>query len=88
MATTSEKYRINALAKDFDIKSKDLITILDNAGFAGRTHMAVLDEAELSIIFETLTQQNQIDITAFDSIAQKDEKSNSSFRPTKHIGKM
>ncbi|MBQ4317071.1 MAG: translation initiation factor IF-2 N-terminal domain-containing protein [Clostridia bacterium] len=36
MATTSEKYRINALAKDFDVKSKDLITILDAAGFAGK----------------------------------------------------
>ena len=74
MATTSEKYRINALAKDFDVKSKDLITILDNAGFAGRTHMAVLDEAELSVIFETLTQQNEIDITAF--FKEYDDKKN------------
>ncbi|MBR6783444.1 MAG: translation initiation factor IF-2 [Clostridia bacterium] len=74
MATTSEKYRINALAKDFDLKSKDLITILDEAGFAGRTHMAVLDEAELSIIFETLTQRNQIDITAF--FKEYDDKKN------------
>ncbi len=74
MATTSEKYRINALAKDFDVKSKDLITILDEAGFAGRTHMAVLDEAELSIIFETLTQRNQIDITAF--FKEYDDKKN------------
>ncbi len=74
MATTSEKYRINALAKDFNIKSKDIITILDNAGFAGRTHMAVLDEAELSVIFETLTQQNPTDITAF--FKEYDDKKN------------
>ncbi len=74
MATTSEKYRINALAKDFNIKSKDLITVLDNAGLTGRTHMAVLDEAELSIIFETLTQQNQVDITAF--FKEYDDKKN------------
>ncbi len=65
MATTSEKYRINALAKDLNIKSKDIITILDGAGYIGRTHMAVLDEEELSIIFETVTQQNPVDITAF-----------------------
>ncbi|MBR0230937.1 MAG: translation initiation factor IF-2 [Clostridia bacterium] len=65
MATTSEKYRINALAKDLNIKSKDIITILDGAGYTGRTHMAVLDEEELSIIFETVTQQNPVDITAF-----------------------
>ena len=74
MATTSEKYRINGLAKDFEVKSKDIITILDNAGLAGRTHMAVLDEEELSIIFETLTQQNQIDITAF--FKEFDDKKN------------
>ncbi len=74
MATTSEKYRINALAKDFDVKSKDIITILDNAGLAGRTHMAVLDENELSIIFETLTQNNQVDITAF--FKEFDDKKN------------
>ena len=74
MATTSEKYRVNALAKDFDIKSKDIITILDNAGLAGRTHMAVLDEEELSIIFETLTQSNQVDITAF--FKEFDDKKN------------
>ncbi len=74
MATTSEKYRINALAKDFDVKSKDLITILDEAGYAGRTHMAVLDESELSIIFETLTQKNPVDITAF--FKEYDDKKN------------
>ncbi len=74
MATTSEKYRINALAKDLNVKSKDLITILENAGFAGRTHMAVLEEAELSIIFETLTQQNPVDITAY--FKEYDDKKN------------
>ncbi|MBQ4317072.1 MAG: translation initiation factor IF-2 N-terminal domain-containing protein, partial [Clostridia bacterium] len=36
--------------------------------------MAVLDEAELSIIFETLTQQNQVDITAF--FKEYDDKKN------------
>ena len=74
MASTSEKYRINALAKDLDIKSKDLITILDNAGFNGKTHMAVLEEEELSLIFETLTQQNQVDITAY--FKEYDDKKN------------
>ena len=41
MATTSEKIRINTLAKDFDMKSKDLLNILENAGYTGKTHMAV-----------------------------------------------
>jgi translation initiation factor IF-2 len=76
MATTSEKYRINALAKDFNLKSKDLITVLENAGFTGKTHMAVLEENELSIIFETLTQNNQVDITAFFKEYDDKKKSN------------
>lgn len=65
MATTSEKYRVNALAKDFDIKSKDILEIVDKDGKDKKTHMAVLNEDELSLVFETLTQKNQIDITAF-----------------------
>ena len=74
MATTSEKYRINALAKDFGLKNKDIIAILDETGYTGRTHMAVLDEEELSVIFETLTQRNQIDITEF--FKEYDDKKN------------
>ena len=74
MATTGEKYRINALAKDFNIKSKDIITILENAGYTGKTHMAALDEIELSVIFETLTQQNEINITEF--FKEYDDKKN------------
>ena len=50
MATTSEKIRINTLAKDFDMKSKDLLNILENAGYTGKTHMAVLEEDELNLL--------------------------------------
>ncbi len=70
----AEKYRINALAKDFDVKSKDIITMLDDAGLTGRTHMAVLEDDELSIIFETITQANTVDITAF--FKEYDDKKN------------
>lgn len=65
MATTSEKIRINTLAKDFDMKSKDLLNILENAGYTGKTHMAVLEEDELNLLFETITQNNQVDLTAY-----------------------
>ena len=74
MATTSEKYRVNALAKDFEMKSKDILAILDNAGYTGKTHMAVLNEEELSVVLETLTQQHPVDITAF--FKQYDDKKN------------
>ena len=60
-----EKYRINALAKDFNIKSKEIIDILTANGYPGRSHMTALEADELSIVFEYITQNNQTDITAF-----------------------
>lgn len=60
-----EKYRINALAKDLDIKSKDVIDILTESGHPGRSHMTSLEQEELSIIFEVVTQNNQADIESF-----------------------
>ena len=66
MATTSDnKYRINALAKDLNVKSKDIIDLLAAHGMGNKSHMTALEGPELSIVFEYYTQQNQIDITAF-----------------------
>ena len=47
------------------MKSKDLLNILENAGYTGKTHMAVLEEDELNLLFETITQNNQVDLTAY-----------------------
>ncbi|MBQ0092060.1 MAG: translation initiation factor IF-2 [Clostridiales bacterium] len=57
--------KINNLSKDFGLKNKDVIDLLTKYGFEGRTHTATLDANEFSIFFEALTQQNQIDITAY-----------------------
>ncbi len=66
MATTGDnKYRVNALAKDLNVKSKDIIDLLAAHGMGNKSHMTALEPAELSIIFEYYTQQSQIDITAF-----------------------
>ncbi len=59
------KYRISALAKDLEIKSKDVIEILTKHGLPGRSHASSLESEELSFVFEEITQNNQIDITAF-----------------------
>ena len=67
-----EKLRISSLAKDFGVKSKDLIDLLALHGFSGKSHMTALESDELSVIFEYYTQNNQIDITAF--FKQYDEK--------------
>ena len=56
----NQKYRISALAKDLNMKSTDIINLLKDKGFEGRTHMTVLEPDEFSVIIELLTKENQI----------------------------
>ena len=60
-----EKIRINSLAKELNMKGKDLVDLLNAHGFAVKSTMTVLDNPELSVIFEYVTQNNQTDIQAF-----------------------
>ena len=60
-----EKVRINSLAKELNMKGKDLVDLLNAHGFAVKSTMTVLDSPELSVIFEYVTQNNQTDIQAF-----------------------
>ncbi len=53
-------FRINQLAKDFDIKSKDLITALEEEGITGKKSMANLEPEEFNLFMNTLTKENQI----------------------------
>ncbi len=53
-------FRINQLAKDFDIKSKDLITALEEEGITGKKSLANLEPEEFNLFMDTLTKENQI----------------------------
>ena len=60
------KYPVHKLAKDFARKgkavpSKDIMDILTQYGHPPKNHMQPLTDEELSIVFEYLTQHNQID---------------------------
>ena len=55
------KYRVHELAKDFGLSSKAVSTILAQYATAPQNHMQVLTDAELSIVFEYLTQHNQVE---------------------------
>ncbi len=55
-----EKYRVHEVAKDFGLNSKKILAILDTHMPAERTHMAALEDRELDIIFETVTQENAV----------------------------
>jgi len=55
-----DKYRIHELAKDFDTTSKTISEILTQYATTPKNHMQVLETGELSLVFEYLTQHNQI----------------------------
>lgn len=82
-----EKYKIHEVAKDFDLKSKDIVEILAAHSQKERKHSTVLDDGELDFIFNTLTKKNAV--TSFDAYmaysAKKPEKTEPEPEPEKQI---
>ena len=58
--STFIKYRVHEVAKDFGLGSKDVSNILTEYASTPKNHMQVLTEPELDVIFEYLTQHNQV----------------------------
>ena len=54
-----DKYRVHEVAKDFGLPSKNITEILTKYATTPKNHMQVLEDAELSVIFEYLTRQHQ-----------------------------
>lgn len=54
------KYRVHEVAKDFSRNTKEITDILTQYTKAPKNHMQVLDDEDLSVIFEVLTQSNQV----------------------------
>jgi len=59
--STLIKYRVHEVAKDFKMNSKDIAQILTDYAAAPKNHMQVLEDNELDLIFEYLTQHNQVE---------------------------
>ena len=60
MGSVANKYRVHEVAKDFGIATKDVTEILTKYAETPKNHMQALEDRELSLIFEYLTQHNQI----------------------------
>ncbi len=54
------KYRIHEVAKDFDVPSKVISQILTDYIAPPKNHMQVLENNELDVIFDYMTQHNQV----------------------------
>lgn len=57
---SNKKYRINNMAKDLNLKSKDLVDLLTDHGFIGRTHMAVMEPIDYTVVLNELSSEKQI----------------------------
>ena len=55
------KYRVHEVAKDFNTTSKVISQILTDYIAPPKNHMQVLENPELDVIFEYMTQKNQVD---------------------------
>jgi len=50
------KVRVHELAKELDSNSKEIIGLMSGFGFPTRNHMSSLEQEELDVLFERLTQ--------------------------------
>ena len=55
------KYRVHEVAKDFNVASKVISQILTDYIAPPKNHMQVLENPELDVIFEYMTQHNQVE---------------------------
>ena len=55
------KYRVHEVAKDFNVNTKEIAEILTKYATKPATHQKVLEDNELSIIFDYMTQHNQVE---------------------------
>ena len=75
------KYRVHEVAKDFNVTSKVISQILTDYVAPPKNHMQVLETNELDVIFEYMTQHNQVasleeifNVKPAESKAEKPEK--------------
>ncbi len=57
---STQKYRISNLAKDLNIKSKEIIDIFTEYGLEGRTHASVIEPEQFNLIMNKLSLAKQI----------------------------
>ena len=56
----TNKYKISELAKDFNMKSKDIVTLVTEITGTEKKSGATLNEEEIGLVFLALTKKNQV----------------------------
>ncbi|MDE7242707.1 MAG: translation initiation factor IF-2 [Oscillospiraceae bacterium] len=87
LGSISNRYKVNELAKDFGMQTKQIIEILGKYFDKPKKSGQNLNEHELNVVFEYLTQHNQVSsleaIMAEQSAPEKQEKAEKSEKPEK-----
>lgn len=69
------KYRVHEVAKDFKLKSNSIIDLLGKYFDEPKKHQTVLEPNELDIIFDSLTQQSQLEsLDVYFAMAKSEEE--------------
>ena len=94
-STINQQFKITKFAKDLGMKSKDLVELLAQNGIEAKTTQKALEPLEFDILFESLTQANQITdigsyldgVTYIPSKIKKAEKVEKAEKPAEKVEK-
>ncbi len=66
------KVRVHELAKELDSNSKEIIGLMSGFGFPTRNHMSSLEQEELDVLFERLTQayDGKVEVPVFGKVKE------------------
>ena len=56
-----QKYRVHEVGKDFNVSSKEVMTLLESFGRPVKNHMTALSEDDLNLIFDYYTQKKKVE---------------------------
>ncbi len=59
MAQKNTGTKISELAKNFKLKNKEVIDILEENGVTGKTHTATLEKHEMNVFLDSITKKNE-----------------------------
>ena len=67
------KVRVHELAKELDSNSKEVISLMSGFGFPTRNHMSALEQEELDVFFERLTQayDGKVEVPVFGKVKEE-----------------
>ena len=74
------KYKVSNLAKDLNMKTKEVTDLLASCGFTGKTHSSVLTEDEFAAVISKVTDKAQV-------VGINDYIDSKAFLPTEYVSK-